>query len=176
MNGTRNCRELFLTFLRLGLTAFGGPVAHLGYFREAFVERRRWFTDAEYADLVALCQFLPGPASSQVGIGIGLARGGLLGACAARLGFTLPAGAAMIALGYGLPWLGAEGGAGWLAGLKLAAAAVVAHALWGMARTLCPDRERASLAAATAVLLLLVPGVWSQVGAIAAAAVFGAAA
>ena len=138
--------EVFLAFLQLGFTSFGGPVAHLGYFREAFVARRRWMDERAYADLVALCQFLPGPASSQVGIAIGLLRAGYLGALAAWIGFTLPSAAAMIAFGYGVEALGHAAGSGWLHGLKVAAVAVVAQAVLGMARTLAPDRARATLA------------------------------
>ncbi|MGA7490199.1 MAG: chromate transporter, partial [Xanthobacteraceae bacterium] len=117
--------EVFAVFLRLGLTAFGGPVAHLGYFRDEFVLRRGWLDDRGYADLVALCQFLPGPASSQVGMAVGLLRAGYAGALAAFLGFTLPSAAAMIAFGYGVEALGSVAGSGWLHGLKVAAVAVV---------------------------------------------------
>lgn len=163
----------FLIFLRLGLTSFGGPVAHLGYFREAFVVRRRWLDDAAYADLVALCQFLPGPASSQVGMGLGLMRAGYAGAFAAWLGFTAPSAIAMIAAGYGVLFLGGSLDTGWLAGLKLAAVAVVAQAVLGMAKTLCPDRLRASLAVAAAVVLLMVQTPWAQVAVIAAGAAVG---
>src|SRR6266849_5125738 len=139
-------REVLAAFLRLGLTSFGGPVAHLGYFREEFVHRRRWLDDKSYADLVALCQFLPGPASSQVGIAVGLLRGGYAGALAAWIGFTLPSAVAMVLFGYGIGALGNAAGSGWLHGLKVAAVAVVAQAVLGMARTLAPDRARAMLA------------------------------
>ena len=165
--------EVFRIFLRLGLTSFGGPVAHLGYFREAFVERRRWMSEAAYADLVALCQFLPGPASSQVGLSIGLSRAGLPGALAAWAGFTLPSALALLAFAYGVGWAGDALGGGWLAGLKIAAVAVVANALWGMARTLIPDATRATFAVAAAAVVVAVPGVWGQVGAIVAAGVAG---
>lgn len=158
--------EIFLAALRLGCTSFGGPVAHLGYFRREYVERRRWLDDAHYADLVALCQFLPGPASSQVGFGVGFLQRGLAGGLAAWLGFTLPSAALMIAFAYGVTALGALGAAGWLAGLKAAAVAVVAQAVWSMAGSLCPDRPRATLALGAAVVLLLVPSAWSQVGVI----------
>src|ERR1700716_1328106 len=133
-----NAREVLAVFLRLGLTSFGGPVAHLGYFRDELVVRRRWLNDRSYADLVALCQFLPGPASSQVGISIGLLRAGYLGALAAWIGFTLPSALAMVLLAYGVAALGDVAGSGWLHGLKVAAVAVVAQAVLGMARTLTP--------------------------------------
>ena len=137
---------MLLVFLRLGLTSFGGPVAHLGYFRTEFVERRKWLDEAAYVDIVALCQFLPGPASSQVGITLGTLRAGLPGALAAWFGFTMPSAVAMIAFGYGVGELGDISHVPWLHGLKIVAVAVVAHAVWGMARSLCPDRERATLA------------------------------
>jgi len=158
--------EVLRVFLGLGLTSFGGPVAHLGYFRAAIVERRQWLSDRAYADLVALCQFLPGPASSQVGIGIGLARAGLPGAVAAWLGFTLPSALLLLGFAYGVQAFGDALGGGWLAGLKLAAVAVVALAVLGMARSLCPDRPRQSLAVAGAVVALAWSGVWGQLGAI----------
>ncbi|MDR6293927.1 chromate transporter [Inquilinus ginsengisoli] len=156
--------EVLLVFLRLGLTSFGGPIAHLGYFRDAVVVRRRWLDEAAYADLVALCQFLPGPASSQAGMAIGLHRAGLAGALCAWLGFTLPSAAAMILFAYGTGWVGVGGA--WLHGLKVVAVAVVAQAVWGMARSLCPDRGRASVAVGAALLALLVPTAFGQVGAI----------
>ena len=127
--------EVLLVATRLGLTSFGGPVAHLGYFREEYVVRRKWLDETTYADLIALCQFLPGPASSQVGIAIGITRGGLLGGVAAWLGFTLPSAIALVAFAYGLRVLEVAD-AGWLHGLKVAAVAVVAFAVWGMARAL----------------------------------------
>ena len=159
--------EVFRVFLGLGLTSFGGPVAHLGYFRAAIVERRQWLSDRAYADLVALCQFLPGPASSQVGIGIGLARAGLPGALAAWTGFTLPSALLMVGFAYGVAAFGDSLGGGWLAGLKLAAVAVVAQAVLGMAKSLCPDRPRQSLATIGAVIVLAWSGVWCQLAAIA---------
>ena len=128
--------EVFAVFLKLGLTSFGGPVAHLGYFRNEFVERRKWLDEQTYADLVALCQFLPGPASSQVGISIGLLRAGYLGALAAWIAFTLPSAMALVLFAYGLSASGNALGSGWLHGLKVAAVAVVALAILGMARTL----------------------------------------
>ena len=149
--------ELFAIFLKLGLTSFGGPVAHIGYFREEFVARRKWLSDVAYADLVALCQFMPGPASSQVGLGVGLMRGGALGAVAAWIGFTLPSAIALTAFALGLAQFGDLSGAGWLLGLKLAAVAIVAHAVSGMAKSLCPDAKRATLAAAAAAVILAAP-------------------
>lgn len=152
----RQVLEVFVVFLQLGLTSFGGPAAHLGYFHTAFVQRRQWLSDAQYADLVALCQFLPGPASSQVGMALGQLRAGGWGALAAWLGFTLPSALLLIALALGLSHaVGQEGTFhGVLHGLKLVAVAVVAQAVWGMARSLCPDRLRAALALGAAVLTL----------------------
>jgi len=164
---------IFLAFLRLGFTAFGGPIAHLEYFRREFVERRGWLSAPAYGDLVALCQFLPGPASSQTGIGLGLMRGGLRGALAAWLGFTLPSALAMTAFALLLTHVGTLAQGAWLHGLKLVAVAVVAQALWGMGRSLCPDRERASLAVAAAMLTALVPGVTGQLAVIVLGAVVG---
>jgi chromate transporter len=166
---------VFLTFLKLGLTSFGGPVAHLGYFRDAFVVRRRWFDEHTYADLVALCQFLPGPASSQVGISIGLARAGLPGAVAAWLGFTAPSALALIAFGYGVTAFGDGVPAGLLHGLKIVAVAVVAQAVWGMARSLCPDAPRATLAVLAACAALVMPGPFVQVAIIVAGGLAGLA-
>jgi chromate transporter len=165
--------EVLHAFLRLGLTSFGGPVAHLGYFRAEFVTRRGWLSEHAYADLVALCQFLPGPASSQVGIGIGLLRAGVPGAFAAWTGFTLPSAAAMVAFAYGAGLLDRLAGSGWLHGLKIAAVAVVAQAVWGMAQTLCPDRERRTLATLAAVVALIEPTAWGQIAAIAIGALAG---
>ena len=159
---------MFWTFLRLGLTSFGGPVAHLGYFRAECVERRKWLDEHSYADIVALCQFLPGPASSQVGMGLGILRAGLPGALAAWLGFTMPSALAMILFGYGVSRLGDLSGAAWLHGLKIVAVAVVAQAVWGMARSLAPDRERATIAVGAAILALAVPTALGQIGAIVA--------
>jgi chromate transporter len=165
--------EVLAAFTRLGLTSFGGPVAHLGYFREEFVNRRRWLDDASYADLVALCQFLPGPASSQVGIAVGLSRAGYAGALAAWIGFTLPSALAMVLFGYGISSFGDAAGAPWLHGLKVAAVAVVAQAVLGMARTLAPDRQRATLAVVAAVIALAVPSSLGQIGAIVLGGVAG---
>jgi chromate transporter len=138
--------EVFSIFLKLGLTCFGGPIAHLGYFRDTFVMRRRWLDEQAYADLVALCQFLPGPASSQTGFAIGLMRAGYAGGLAAWTGFTLPSAVALVLFAYGASLLGGPVGAGLVHGLKLVAVAIVAQAVWGMARSLAPDRERASIA------------------------------
>ncbi|MEA2781221.1 MAG: chromate transporter [Rhodospirillaceae bacterium] len=157
---------VLLAFLRLGLTSFGGPIAHLGYFRIEFVERRKWLDEATFIDIVALCQLLPGPASSQVGMVLGILRAGLPGALAAWLGFTIPSAFALILFGYGIGEIGDLGNAAWLHGLKIVAVAVVAQAVWGMARSLCPDRERVSLAVAAAVLALAVPSAAGQIGAI----------
>jgi chromate transporter len=167
--------EVLAVFLKLGLTSFGGPVAHLGYFHTELVERRRWLDERSYVDLVALCQFLPGPASSQVGIGAGLLRAGVPGALAAWVGFTLPSAIAMVLFAYGIGTLEGALGSGWLHGLKIAAVAVVAQAVWGMARSLCPDRPRATLAVFAAVVVLLVPSAWGQIGAIAAGGLVGLA-
>lgn len=155
--------KVFLIFLRLGCVSFGGPVAHLGYFREAFVTRLKWLSDEEYADLVALCQFLPGPASSQVGYALGLRRAGFMGGLAAWFGFTLPSAVLMIGFALGLGSLGALNSAGWVVGLKLVAVAVVAHALWGMAVKLCPDWQRQLLGGLTCGVLLTSTGVGGQV-------------
>ncbi len=173
MSAPPSLLEIFLAALRLGCTSFGGPVAHLGYFRKEYVERRRWLDDAHYADLVALCQFLPGPASSQVGFGIGWLQRGLAGGLVAWVGFTLPSAVIMTAFAYGVSALGALGAAGWLQGLKTAAVAVVAQAVWAMGVNLCPDRPRATLALGAAGALLLVPAAWCQVGVIALGAAVG---
>ena len=166
---------VFLIFLRLGLTSFGGPVAHLGYFRHEFVARRRWLSERSYADLVALCQFLPGPASSQVGMALGLSRAGYGGALAAWAGFTLPSAALLILFALGLSSQGQLLPAGALHGLKVVAVAVVAQALWGMGRSLCPDVPRITFMAAAACAALLLPGAWVQVGIIGVAALAGMA-
>ncbi|KTR08299.1 chromate transporter [Aureimonas ureilytica] len=157
--------EVFRVFLKLGLTSFGGPIAHLGYFRAELVERRRWIGESGYADLVALCQFLPGPASSQVGFALGFLRAGLPGALAAFLAFTLPSAILLLAFAYGADVFGGPIGHGVITGLKIVAVAIVAQAVWGMARSLCPDRERATIALG-AVLVLVVSG--SALGQIAA--------
>lgn len=153
--------SVFLIFLRLGLTSFGGPIAHLGYFRDEFVIRRRWLSERSYADLVALCQFLPGPASSQVGLALGLSRAGYRGALAAWLGFTLPSAIALMLFASSLSHYG-NLDSGVLQGLKIVAVAVVAQAVWGMARTLCPDRLRVTLMGISAAVVLMLPFIWSQ--------------
>ena len=153
--------SVFLIFLRLGLTSFGGPIAHLGYFRDEFVVRRQWLSERGYADLVALCQFLPGPSSSQVGIALGLTRAGYAGALAAWLGFTLPSAIALI-LFAGLLISQGSPAPGVLQGLKIVAVAVVAQAIWGMARSLCPDRQRVTIMAAATIAVLMLASIWSQ--------------
>jgi len=166
--------EVFRVFLKLGLTSFGGPIAHLGYFRDELVQRRRWIDEAGYADLVALCQFLPGPASSQVGFALGLLRGrGLLGGLAAWCGFTLPSAALLCALALGAAALTGPVAEGVLHGLKLVAVAIVAQAVWGMARTLTPDRPRAAIALAAVLVAVFAAGSLGQIGAIALGAVAG---
>lgn len=164
--------EVLVVATRLGLTSFGGPVAHLGYFRNEYVVRRRWLDEQTYADVVALCQFLPGPASSQVGITIGIFRAGLLGGLAAWLGFTLPSATALVLFALSIRGLDLSA-AGWLLGLKIAAVAVVAQAVWGMARTLCPDRERASIAIVAALIVTAWPTAWGQVLVIVVAGLVG---
>jgi chromate transporter len=164
--------EVLAVATRLGLTSFGGPIAHLGYFRAEYVVRRRWVDEETYADLVALCQFLPGPASSQVGIALGILRAGLLGGLAAWLGFTLPSAIALVIFAYGVQGY-AVADTGWLHGLKVVAVAVVAQAVWGMARSLCPDRERATMAIVAAVAAVAWPIPAIQVLIIAAAGVVG---
>jgi chromate transporter len=164
--------EVLWVSTRLGLTSFGGPIAHLGYFREEYVRQRKWVDEQSYADLVALCQFLPGPASSKVGIAIGIIRSGLPGGALAWLGFTLPSALALVAFAYGLTTIGAAG-AGWLHGLKISAVAVVALAVWGMARTLCPDRERATLAVLAAIVASAWPTTLGQIVPIVAAGIIG---
>lgn len=164
---------IFRVFLRLGLTSFGGPIAHLGYFRDEFVTRRRWLSERSYADLVALCQFLPGPASSQVGIALGLSRSGYAGALAAWVGFTLPSAIALILFALGIASYGDAMPSGVLHGLKVVAVAVVAQAVWGMARNLCPDATRITIMTAATCVVLLVPSTWAQVGVIGVAAIIG---
>jgi len=162
-----------LVFLRLGLTSFGGPVAHLGYFRAAFVTRRRWLSEQDFGDVVALCQFLPGPASSQAGIAIGLMRGGLVGAAAAWIGFTLPSAILMIGFGYAADRLDPMAEAKWLHGLLIVAVAVVAQAVWGMARSFTPDRARIAFAGASAVAVLALHGPIVTLTVLALAALLG---
>src|SRR5574338_857877 len=148
-------REVFAAFLKLGLTSFGGPIAHIGYFRREFVEFRQWLDEADFARLLALCQFLPGPASSQLGFSLGLLRAGWPGALAAFVAFTLPSAALLFAFAQVLPSIGGRAGEAAVHGLKLVALAVVAHGVLGMARQLCPDRTRASIAALVAAAILL---------------------
>ena len=157
--------DVLWAFLKLGLTSFGGPVAHIGYFRSAFVTRRHWLDERSYSDLVALCQFLPGPSSSQVGIAIGMRRAGWLGALAAWVGFTLPSALALVLFAVGQArWPGlAQSGA--VHGLKIVALAVVAQAVWGMAKTLCPDRQRAGVAVAAALVVLVAAPTWGSIAA-----------
>jgi chromate transporter len=173
IEGRQTPGAVFAAFLMLGLTSFGGPIAHLGYFRAEFVERRRWLDDRAYADLVALCQFLPGPASSQAGFGIGMMKAGLPGALAAFVGFTLPSAVLMIALGLGIATMGEAIPPSVLRGLKVVAVAVVAQAVWGMARSLTPDAPRIALAVAAAAAMLAVPWPFMQLAVIAAGALAG---
>jgi chromate transporter len=167
--------EVFRVATRLGLTSFGGPIAHLGYFHEEYVKRKKWIDEQTYADLVALCQFLPGPASSQVSIAIGIGRAGLPGGFAAWLGFTLPSALALIAFAFGIGAFTNAADAGWLHGLKVVAVAVVAQAVWGMARSLCPDRERASIAILASIVTLAWPTAVGQISSIALAGLAGLA-
>ena len=169
----RGVFEVFIAFLRLGLTSFGGPVAHLGYFRNEFVLRRGWLDDRSYSDLVALCQFLPGPASSQVGMALGMGRAGWPGALAAWLGFTLPSAAALILFAYGIAEYRGVAESGWVHGLKVVAVAVVAQAVWGMARTLCPDRMRTGFAILATLVTLALPSAMGQILAILLTALLG---
>jgi chromate transporter len=165
--------EVLLIFLKLGLSCFGGPIAHIGYFRDEFVVRRKWIDEQAFADLVGLCQFLPGPASSQVGFSIGLMRAGYPGALAAWTGFTLPSAVVLVLFAYGAGALNGPIGSGLLHGLKLTAVAIVAQAVWGMARNLCPDRERATIAAVTALIILFSASSVAQIGAIVLGAIAG---
>lgn len=165
--------EVFTAFLKLGLTSFGGPIAHLGYFRDELVTRRGWLSDHAYADLVALCQFLPGPASSQVGFALGMMRAGWMGALAAFMAFTLPSALILLIFAMTAATVSGPIGLGALDGLKIVAVAIVAQAVWGMARNLCPDQERASIAVAAVAILAFVPGAFGMVGAIGLGAVAG---
>ena len=165
--------EVFLAFLKLGLTAFGGPIAHIGFFRDEFVVRRRWMDDAAFADLVALCQFLPGPASSQVGLALGLMRAGWLGGLAAFVGFTLPSALILFIVALTASRLSGDLSSGIVAGLKLVAVAIIAHAVLGMARTLCPDRLRASIAVLAVIILAVLPVAYGMPVAILAGAGLG---
>lgn len=166
--------EVFRVFLRLGLTSFGGPSAHVGYFRDEFVSRRRWLDDEGFASTLALCQFLPGPASTQFGIAVGYLRAGLPGALAAWVGFTLPSALLMSGFALGMLHYGPAGDPGWLQGLRVAVVVVVARAVWGMSRSLCPGRVHLSLAFLSAMAVLALPMSWTQVAVIGAGAVLGA--
>ncbi|MEJ2246117.1 MAG: chromate efflux transporter [Acidobacteriota bacterium] len=169
MGGIRKNRtivEILWIFLKLGCTSFGGPVAHLGYFRNEFVERRKWLSENKFADMIALCQFLPGPASSQVGFCIGIHRGGIPGGFLAWLGFTAPSAAIMICFAYGVTLYSNVLSRNLLQGFKILALAVVARAVWGMARVLCPDRTRITLAVLAAVIVLAFPASWTQIAVI----------
>lgn len=165
--------EILSAFLKLGLTSFGGPIAHLGYFRDELVVRRRWLTETAYADLMALCQFLPGPASSQVGFALGLIRGGYTGALIAWAAFTLPSVVLLLLFAYSAASFGGSLGQGLIHGLKLVAVAVVAQAVWGMARNLCPDRARASIAVVAVMMVVFLASALGQIGAIAVGALIG---
>src|SRR2546428_3915383 len=167
-------REVLAVFFRLGVTSFGGPLAHLGYFREEFVHRRRWLDDKSYADLVPLCQSLPGTNSRQVSLAVGMLRGGYAGDLAAWIGFTLRSAAAMVLFGYGIGALGNAAGSGWLHGLKVAAVAVVAQAVLGMARAVARDAARALRAVVAAIIALGAPWSWGQIGGIALGGIVGA--
>ena len=170
---TVTAREVFMTFLYLGCTSFGGPVAHIGYFRDLMVTRRKWLDERTYADLVALCQFLPGPSSSQVGFGIGLMMAGWRGGLAAWLGFTMPSAILMTGFAIGLITFGEGLPGSLLSGLKLVAVSVVGHAVWSMSKSLTPDWPRRSMAAIAAILLILYPLPLLQLGVIAAGAAAG---
>jgi len=165
--------EVLRVFLKLGVSSFGGPIAHIGYFREEFVVRRSWLDEQAFVDLVALCQFLPGPASSQVGFSIGLMRAGYAGALAAWTGFTLPSAIILVLFAYGAGALSGPAGTGVLHGLKLVAVAIVAQAVWGMARTLCPGRERASIAVLSALIILFSSSSLAQIGTILLGGILG---
>jgi chromate transporter len=165
--------EVLWVSTRLGLTSFGGPIAHLGYFHEEYVKRRKWIDEQSYADLVALCQFLPGPASSQVSIAIGIARARFLGGLAAWIGFTLPSALALVAFAFGVGAFATAADSGWLHGLKVVAVAVVAQAVWGMARALCPDRERATIAIFASLATLTWPNAAGQLSSIVVGGIAG---
>src|SRR6266567_2590464 len=166
--------EVLWVATKLGLTSFGGPIAHLGYFHEEYVIRRKWIDEHHYADLVALCQFAPGPTSSKVGFSLGLLRAGYLGGLLSWVGFTLPSALALLLFAYGASSMSGPVGTGILHGLKLVAVAIVAQAVWGMARTLCPDRERASIAGGAALIVLLSTSAFSQLASILFGAITGA--
>ena len=167
--------EVFWIFLKLGLTSFGGPIAHLGFFHDEFVVRRKWLDEHAYADLVALCQFLPGPASSQVGMALGFSRAGYLGAIAAWIGFTAPSATLLILFAFGISNLTGAIHLSYLHGLKIVAVAIVAHAIWGMSTKLCPDKTRASMAVGAAILASLTTSAILQIAIIAAGGILGIA-
>ncbi len=170
---TRSVVEIFLIFLRLGLTSFGGPIAHLSYFHDEFVNRRKWLDEQPYADLVALCQFLPGPASSQVGIAIGQSRAGVLGGIAAWIGFTSPSAAALALFAMGVAKFSVDLNSGWLHGLKIVAVAVVAQALWIMGTKLCIGQRRSTIALIGAVVASYLPNAFGQIGVISLGGIAG---
>ena len=170
---TIRAASIFWVFLKLGCTSFGGPIAHIGYFRNEFVEKRKWLDDSAYTDLVALCNFLPGPASSQIGIALGALKAGIPGGFAAWLGFTLPSALALLLFAHGFTAFGLSADAGWIHGLKIVAVAVVAQAVWGMGKTLCPDRLRATLAIAATLIVFAWPSEWGQILAIVLGALIG---
>ncbi|WP_298832230.1 chromate efflux transporter [uncultured Planococcus sp.] len=166
-----NYAEILKASTKLGLTSFGGPAAHIGYFRDEYVTKRKWLDDKAYADLVALCQFLPGPASSQVGISIGMLRGGIFGGFLSWLGFTMPS--VILLLLFALVITSGSFDSGWIQGLKIVAVAVVAHALLGMGKSLAPDRQRIAIAVGAAIIILLIPTTWAQIGVIVLAGILG---
>jgi len=172
---SRSIVQIFLIFLRLGLTSFGGPIAHIAYFRDEFVTQRKWFSESAYSEIVALCQFLPGPASSQVGLAIGLSSAGYRGALAAWLGFTLPSAIAITLFAFGINAFSYDSVAGAIYGLKIVAVAIIAQAIWGMARTLCPDLERISLMVIATLLVNFISGSAGQVTAIIVCSLLGLA-
>ncbi|RIV10111.1 chromate efflux transporter [Priestia flexa] len=164
--------EILLISTKLGLTSFGGPIAHLGYFREEYVKKRKWLDEKSYADLIALCQFLPGPASSQVGISIGMLRGGIFGGVLSWIGFTMPSVIVLIVFAYLVQGFDASS-AGWINGLKIVAVAVVAQAVLGMGKNLAPDRTRITMAILAALITLFFPSAIGQIGTIIAAGIIG---
>lgn len=170
-----NIFEVFWIFLKLGFTSFGGPIAHLGYFHDEFVLRRKWLDEHAYADLVALCQFLPGPASSQVGMALGFSRAGYFGAIAAWIGFTLPSAALLVLFAFGISSLTGTIHLSYLHGLKIVAVSIVAHAIWGMSTKICPDKIRATMAVVAAILASLMTSALAQIGIIAAGGAIGIA-
>lgn len=172
-SGIRNLLTIFVVALRLGLTSFGGPIAHIGFFRQEYVENRSWLSERRFSDLVALCHFLPGPTSSQVGIAVGITRGGLFGGLLAWIGFTAPSAALLIAFGYGVTEFDNLLDSDWLKGLKIAAVAVVAQALWGMSTTLASDKARATIAVLAAIAILISPIALSIVIVILVAGTYG---